>query len=154
MEAETDWRVSAACWDVFPAIDLVTPGPQDREEAEKLCMACVVSRECLETVLKTPIAWRAGISAARSFGYPLAGKRRDARYGKPLGVCRHGPDRARIPTCEACWQNRLELCRGCGHEWKQTGFLVKAEKEGRCLTCWRRPEPELWTRREREGEGG
>ena len=137
MEATISWRQRAACWNLFPAVDLVTPGPQDREEAEKLCGSCSVFRECLETILKTPIVARAGISGSRDFGHPAAGKRRDARFGTPLGVCRHGPGRKRIPTCEACWRNRLDLCRGCGHEWKQTGFLVRAEREGRCWPCWR-----------------
>ena len=117
-------------------MDFLVPGVRDLEEAETLCGSCTVFKECLEDILKTPIVHRAGIRASRHFGLPTA-KRRNARFGEPLGVCRHGPDRKRIPTCENCWRNRLELCRGCGHKWKKTGFLVKAEKEGRCLSCWR-----------------
>ena len=145
MEASTDWRLSAACWDSYPVLDFVSPGPQDREEAEKLCISCAVAGDCLRFTLDRPMLWRMGISAARSFGHPSS-RRRDARYGSPLGVCRHGPDRARIPTCETCWRNRLGLCRGCGHEWKQTGRLVKAKKEGRCWPCWREKKRETTAR--------
>ena len=143
---ESGWRQRAACWDVFLTVDFISPDPEDRIEAEKLCSSCTVSTACLSTVLRYPISARAGIAGLRDFGHPTAGKRRDARYGIPLGKCRHS-----VPTCESCWQKNMGLCRNCGGSWKTTGVLVQAETgrraRGRCADCLReikRQEAARW----------